>query len=323
MSQTTSPTKPEIVVTRLFDAPRSLVYRAFTDPERISLWWGPRGFRTTTSSMDLRPGGIWRFVMHGPDGTDYPNVVQYRDVVEGERLAYDHGAQDPTGPGSFKAEILFADVDDKTEVTLRLICDSTEQHEMMVKYGAVEGGHGTLERLSEELARQASGVPDPFVISRTFTAPRDLVFQMWTEAEHLQHWWGPKGCEIEVKHLDVRPGGTFHYAMRFNGGEPMHGRFVFQEIKPPERLRYVGSFATAAGDLAPAPFDEKWPQELLTTVTFVQFDGPTTVVVEWVPLNSGVQEHATFERNRGSMVEGWTGTFERLATYLPSTGETA
>jgi uncharacterized protein YndB with AHSA1/START domain len=71
----------EIVVTRVFDAPRELVFDAFTDPAHISNWWGPDGFTTTTHEMDVRPGGTWRFVMHGPDGVDYDNIIVYREIT--------------------------------------------------------------------------------------------------------------------------------------------------------------------------------------------------------------------------------------------------
>ena len=80
----------EIVATRLFDAPRDLVFMMWTDPNHIAQWWGPRGFTTTTLEMDLRPGGIWRFIMHGPDGRDYPNRVIYLEIVPLERLVYKH-----------------------------------------------------------------------------------------------------------------------------------------------------------------------------------------------------------------------------------------
>src|SRR5690242_18319385 len=82
----------EILQSRMFDAPRALVFEAFTKAEHLACWWGPNGFRTTTKSMDVRPGGAWTFTMHGPDGKDWPNHIAYREVVAPERLVYDHGA---------------------------------------------------------------------------------------------------------------------------------------------------------------------------------------------------------------------------------------
>jgi len=71
----------EIVTTRVVDAPRELVFRAWTEPEHVGQWWGPNGFTSTIQEMDVRPGGVWRLVMHGPDGTDYPNESIYLEVV--------------------------------------------------------------------------------------------------------------------------------------------------------------------------------------------------------------------------------------------------
>src|SRR5262245_3424249 len=84
-------TDREIVISRTFDAPPDLVFQAWTDPKRIGRWWGPRGFTITTFEMDVRPGGVWRYLMHGPDGTDYPNKVVYLEIVRPERIVCDHG----------------------------------------------------------------------------------------------------------------------------------------------------------------------------------------------------------------------------------------
>jgi uncharacterized protein YndB with AHSA1/START domain len=89
-----------IVLTRVFDAPRELVWDAWTDPKKIVQWWGPRGFTTTIREMDLRPGGIWRHTMHGPDGTDYPNKSKFIEVVKPERISYSHSGGKKGDPGA-------------------------------------------------------------------------------------------------------------------------------------------------------------------------------------------------------------------------------
>jgi uncharacterized protein YndB with AHSA1/START domain len=144
----------EIVLSRVFDAPRELVFDAFTDARHISEWWGPRGFTTTTSVKDVRPGGVWRFVMHGPDGTNYTNTIRYTEVVRPERLAYDHGADDVDGdPASFHVTVTFVDQGGRTALTMRSLFASVEQVERNRKFGAVEGGKQTLERLAEYLSK--------------------------------------------------------------------------------------------------------------------------------------------------------------------------
>lgn len=154
----TGPASPtadrEIVLTRVLEAPRELVFRAFTDPEHVVHWWGPDGFTTTIHEMDVRPGGVWRFIMHGPDGTDYPNRVVYREVAEPERLVYVH---DDDGAGEhppFDVTATFEAEGGGTRVTLRMVTASPEVRARMVEFGAVEGGNQTLRRLAEYLAQR-------------------------------------------------------------------------------------------------------------------------------------------------------------------------
>lgn len=147
-----------IVASRVYDAPRELVFDAWTDPEHISEWWGPYGFSTTTSVFDLRPGGEWRFVMHGPDGTDYGNKVVYEEVVRPERLVYDHSGTDGVGPVRFRVTVTFEEVGDGTRLTLRTVFPSAEMFAFVSERGAVEGAEQTLARLADVLAARHGGV---------------------------------------------------------------------------------------------------------------------------------------------------------------------
>ncbi|CAA2142389.1 SRPBCC family protein [Hyphomicrobium sp. ghe19] len=150
----------EIVTTRVFDAPRELVFEAFKDPHHISNWWGPNGFTTTTYEMDVRPGGQWLFTMHGPDGTDYPNRVRYTEVKSPELLAYDHDAgEDRPDFEMFKVWVTFETENRKTRVTLRLLAATRERRDWMAKFGAVEGGHQTLSRLDAYLLQSREKTP--------------------------------------------------------------------------------------------------------------------------------------------------------------------
>jgi len=139
----------EIVASRVFDAPRELVWKAWSDPKHIVQWWGPQGFTTTMQEMDFRPGGAWRFIMHGPDGTDYQNKSIYREIVKPERITYSH----VSGP-LFEATVTFTAQGDKTRIEVRMVFESAELREKVAKdFGAVEGLHQTLERLGEQLAK--------------------------------------------------------------------------------------------------------------------------------------------------------------------------
>jgi uncharacterized protein YndB with AHSA1/START domain len=142
----------EIVITRLINAPRELVFDAFTDPAHLEKWWGPKGFSTTTKEFDFRPGGKWIHTMHGPDGTDYPNECYYEKIVKPELIEYEHGGGDDVGvnDAAFHATILFADEGGKTRLTMKSLFLTKKQRDHVVeKYGAIEGGNQTLARLEE------------------------------------------------------------------------------------------------------------------------------------------------------------------------------
>ncbi|MDB5907214.1 MAG: uncharacterized protein JWP34_1328 [Massilia sp.] len=142
----------ELVLSRLLNAPRTLVFDTFTEPRHINKWWGPNGFTTTTHEMAFEVGGRWRFTMHGPDGTDYPNLIVYTEIVRPERIGYDHGDDVEHAAPGFKVKVTFEDREGKTFLTLRMTVESAARLEEMKKFGAVEGGNQTLERLEQYLA---------------------------------------------------------------------------------------------------------------------------------------------------------------------------
>jgi uncharacterized protein YndB with AHSA1/START domain len=127
------------------------VFDAWTDPKQVVKWWGPRGFTTTIHEMDVRPGGVWRFVMHGPDGTDYDNRVVFIEVVKPERLVYNHGPEGKGDVKEFHVTVTFNEENGGTRLTLRMAAESAAERDRMVEFGALEGGNQTLERLAEHL----------------------------------------------------------------------------------------------------------------------------------------------------------------------------
>lgn len=136
----------ELRVSRLVKAPRRFVWQAFTTAEHLGRWWGPDGFRCTTSEFELRPGGRWVFVMHGPDGTDYPNQITWREIVQPERLHYLHGGDDGH---TFESTVTLEERGGSTLVTLRALFPSKAERDLVVeRYRADEGGRQTLGRLA-------------------------------------------------------------------------------------------------------------------------------------------------------------------------------
>ena len=155
-----------------------------------------------------------------------------------------------------------------------------------------------------------------FVLTRTFDAPRALVFAAWTEREHLMMWFGPKGTTIPTAKLDLRPGGSFHYCLRMPDGGEMWGKWVFREIVAPERIVLVSSFSNAAGEIVPAPMIAGWPLQTLSTTTFVERDGRTELTLRWSPLDATDAQRTLFGNMHDSMRGGWGGTFQQLEAYL-------
>ncbi|HWY78303.1 MAG TPA: SRPBCC domain-containing protein [Verrucomicrobiae bacterium] len=155
----------------------------------------------------------------------------------------------------------------------------------------------------------------PFVISRAFDAPRELVWKAWTDSAHM-NWWGPKGVTIERPKLDLRPGGLFHYCMKTPDGRAMWGKWVIREVVPLERLVFINSFSDEAGGITRHPMNPNWPLETLSTITFASQNGGTLLTVQWLPLNPTDVERKTFDEGHESMKNGWTGTLDQLTAYL-------
>ena len=154
----------EIVISRTFAAPRTLVWQAMTDPQHVVHWWGPQGFTTTIETMDVRPGGIRKQTMRGPDGATYPNKSVFKEVVPPERIVYSHAGGRKDGPGASFISIWTFEVIEvrKTKVTIRMVFTSPEARDFVVKeFDAIEGGKQTLARLAEHLPTMSAGTCDP------------------------------------------------------------------------------------------------------------------------------------------------------------------
>jgi uncharacterized protein YndB with AHSA1/START domain len=149
----------EIVISRIIDAPRELVFEAFTEVRHLSQWWGPEGFTTTTRSLEFRAGGVWDFVMHGPDGTDYQEWISWTEIVPPERITLLHG-EFRDDPNAFESFLTFEADGAGTRIEMRTLFRTKEQRDEAVeKYHAIEGGRQTLHHLAAyvtELARKGA-----------------------------------------------------------------------------------------------------------------------------------------------------------------------
>ncbi len=164
---------------------------------------------------------------------------------------------------------------------------------------------------------------EAFVITRTFNAPRELVWKVCTEPAHMQHWMGPKRAgpaadaesSLRVAKMEFRVGGTYHYCMKMGPGE-MWGKIVYREIVPPERIVYIQSLSNEKGEIATHPMSPTWPREMLSTFQFTEQSDKTTLTITWTPYNATELERKTFDGGRKSMHGGWTGSLDNLTEYL-------
>jgi uncharacterized protein YndB with AHSA1/START domain len=163
-----------------------------------------------------------------------------------------------------------------------------------------------------------------FKISRTFDAPRQRLFDAWTQPERLGKWMSPKGFSTLRNSMDFRPGGTYHYGLGGPNNSSMWGKWTFREITAPERLVFVSSFSDENGGMSRHPMSATWPAEMLSTITFDEVSGnKTNVTVEWLPINASEEEWTTFRGAQAGMQQGWTGTFGQLEEYLKQPSEQA
>jgi uncharacterized protein YndB with AHSA1/START domain len=153
-------------------------------------------------------------------------------------------------------------------------------------------------------------------ITRTFNAPRHKVFEAWTKQERFKEWWGPEHFTMEIKKLDLQPGGTLHYSQRTPDGHTFWGRFIYQEIKAPKKLVFINSFSNEEGDAVRAPFSGTWPLEIQNTIQFEEADGKTTLIMQGVPLNATKEELETFAQSQELIQQGFQETLDQLDDFL-------
>jgi uncharacterized protein YndB with AHSA1/START domain len=137
----------EIVSTRLIDAPRDLIWRAWTEPDQLTHWWGPEGFTSTFQEFDPRPGGVWRFVLHGPDGKNYKNEIVYQELVKPERIVFEH-----VSAPKFQVTATFADDGGRTRITFRMLFETAAECDKVKPY-AVAANEQNFDRLEAQLAK--------------------------------------------------------------------------------------------------------------------------------------------------------------------------
>lgn len=306
----------EIKITRVYNAPVKVVWDAWNDPQQAGQWWGPRGFTITTHSKDLKVGGIWHYTMHGPDGVDYINKTKYLEIEKYSRLVYDHGGNDEREP-LFRVTVLFTDLKNQTKMDMTMALATAEAAEETKKLIKKANGNSTWDRLAEYLEKESSG-KENFVINRTFDAPLNVMFEMWTNPDHFSKWLAPTGFNMTFIKADIKSGGSTFYYMDNGNGMRMYGRAQYIEITNPDRLKYTQQFCDEKGNISRHPMAPTWPETMLTTVQLSkEGESQTRVTITWEPYgNYTPEELDTFIKAKAGMTMGWTGSFDKLDDYL-------
>jgi uncharacterized protein YndB with AHSA1/START domain len=159
-------------------------------------------------------------------------------------------------------------------------------------------------------------IPFELVITRSFDAPRELIFNAFTQPEHLENWWVTKGFTMKIKKHDLRPGGVLHYRQESPEGHEMWVVFNYQEVVRNEKLAFITSFSDEEAHVIRAPFSEAWPLEILNTFIFTEENGKTTVTMTGAPVNPTEEELETFMTSQEMIRIGYSGIYSLLDEYL-------
>jgi len=314
--QETNPMECEVTITRVFNASRELVFKAWTDPGHLRIWWGPHGFANPVCEADARPGGSWKIVMRGPGGMEYPGGGVYLEVVEPERLVFTDNATDLEGNLLLEGHtsVTFVDEGGKTKLTLVTRAIGRVPYAPQMLAGMEAGWSQSLERLERQLVPGSGPVSTAdreIVISRVFDAPRELMFDAWTNPEHVGKWWGPNGFTTTTHEIDIRPGGVWRFIMHGPDGTDYDNHIVYNEITKPERLVYTHG---------PAP-------KFQSVVTFSDHGDRTKVTMRTILETPEVRDNLAKYAVEGgrqhlrNLAEFLNDTYQPLVIALPSERE--
>lgn len=318
----TPPDRQEVIVTRIINAPREIVFRTVTDPMLVPEWWGPRRLTTTVYKMAVMPGGIWRFLQRDKEGKEYGFHGIYHDVIPPERLVYTMEYEGVPGSVTLNTD-KFEERDGKTIMTSVTVFQSVEERDQMVQWGMEEGTTEMTNRLNELLVNRNmqertedhmshhEGNGRSITITRIFNAPQERVWQRWTNPDQYMCWWGPKDFTSPYAKFDLRVGGKYLSCMRGPDGKEYWDTGTYKEIIEPNRIVYTDSLADEKGNVVPASYygmGSDQPIEMEVEVTLQDIGGKTQMTLE----HCGLPEGEMLEMAK----EGWNQSFDKLAECL-------
>lgn len=270
----TTPTDREIVMARVFDAPRHLVFETFTKPELVKQWLlGPPGCSMPVCEIDLRVGGAYRYVWRLPDGSEMGVSGVFREVVAPERVVATEKFQQAWYPGEALVTNLLVEQGGKTTLTLTVRYESREARDIALKTPMEKGVAASYDRLAELLTK-AGGEKCDLVVTRVFDVPVERVWKVWTDPEQVVQWWGPDHFTSPSAKIDFREGGISLVCMRAPkefGGQDMYSTWAYKKIVPFQSIEYIHNLADKNGnkiDPIQIGMPADFPQDQRNFVTF-------------------------------------------------------
>jgi uncharacterized protein YndB with AHSA1/START domain len=318
---TAIPGSLELVITHKFDAPRDLVYRVYNDPKLLPDWWGPRRLTTTVERMELRPGGNWRYVQRDEDGNIFAFHGVYHSFDSNKQIISTFEWEGMPGH-VILVTTNFEEKDGRTIITQNEVFQSVEDRDGMIQQGMEEGIIEGDERFNELLDKVKTGkVETPLEqvedrtgcinITRIFDAPREKVWEKWTEPIQYKCWWGPTDFISPYANLDVRKGGKFLVSMRGPDGKEYWDTGTYDEVKPLSHLAYSDTFADEHGNPVPASYYGVGPDkkmEMEVEISLEDLGDRTRLTLE----QCGLPEGEMLDNAR----IGWNQSLDKLADCL-------
>lgn len=288
----------EVTITRVFDAPRDAVWRAWTDAEQLARWFMPHGFTVPECTVDLSPGGAIRMVVRGPDGSLTTSDGEFLEVDPPSRCVFTETAFE--GALTVRNTVTFEDRGGKTELTLRAEVTRSSVELRGPLAGMEEGWLQSFEKLDALLTgSEVDRTSRSVIATRVLDAPRERVWRAYTDPEQLAAWWGSPGATIETHEIEVRPGGVWRSTLHFPQGS-YEQKITYLAVQEPQALAYLYG-------------DPSEPGHAFTIVELAD-EGATTTVTVTINFASAEERRRMVEESGAQ--QGLEAALEALATYV-------
>lgn len=290
----------EVTIMRVFDAPREAVWRAWTDTEQLKKWFMPHGFTVPECTVDPRPGGVLRMLIHGPDGSESTSDGEFLEVDPPARFVFTTTGFE--GALAVRNTVTLEDRGGKTELTVRSEVTKSSVELRGPLAGMEEGWLQSFEKLDALLTgSEVDRTSRSIIATRVLDAPRERVWNAYTDPEQLSKWWGSPGATIETHEIDVRSGGVWRATLHGPQGD-YEQKMTYLAVQEPQVLAYLYG-------------DPSEPGHAFTMVELAEEGGKTVVTVT---INfASAEERRRMVEEYGAQ-HGLERALDRLATYLAS-----